>query len=256
MAQNSDPYMSVHWSEEHQAHYRTRWNGQAWVFWDYIGRRDSLDAHQFTNSLVVQGHPIEGTYNSQNPQSQQSEPLHPSYYVRDGRYFQPGRVFSMLFTEAAGTTVTDYNTTHSAISQVAYGEPVYTQIRRFIVVRHKREFCYAVPIFTYGGRGTTKPGVVAKEHAIAYSYGSQARLLTNEAPLEKNSICVVMNPSERPLHIASRIYFSIHHPIQYNVKVRDLGYVHPSQMQDFQGYWHMENRADTSQDPDITAGAV
>ena len=60
----------------------------------------------------------------------------------------------MLFSEAAGANavnavnalqtinnVTDYN---SAISVVKYRELVHTQVRRFIVVKRKREFCYAV----------------------------------------------------------------------------------------------------------------
>ena len=57
----------------------------------------------------------------------------------------------MLFSEAAGANainalqtinnVTDYN---SAISVVKYRELVHTQVRRFIVVKRKREFCFAV----------------------------------------------------------------------------------------------------------------
>jgi hypothetical protein len=55
------------------------------------------------------------------------------------------QLFAILFTESAGTTslnhITDYNT---ALSLVKYGEYVHTQVRRFIIVRRKREFCYAV----------------------------------------------------------------------------------------------------------------
>ena len=57
----------------------------------------------------------------------------------------------MLFSEAAGAnavsalkninSVTDYN---SAISMVKYQEFVHTQVRRFIVVRRRKEFCFAV----------------------------------------------------------------------------------------------------------------
>jgi hypothetical protein len=58
-----------------------------------------------------------------------------------------------------------------------------------------------------------------------------------------------MNDGEKPLAQASRIYFGIHHPIQYNVKVKDLGYVHPDQIATFLGYWRMEN--DTQQAPEV-----
>ncbi|EDU42931.1 conserved hypothetical protein [Pyrenophora tritici-repentis Pt-1C-BFP] len=108
------------------------------------------------------------------------------------------------------------------ITTIRFGEMVHAQIRRFIVVQQKREFCYALPIFTYNKQGTKKPGVVPSEHAIAYSYGYEPILLPGEARLEKDPICIVSNDSE-PLSTASRIYFGIHHPIQYNVKVKDLG---------------------------------
>jgi hypothetical protein len=49
-----------------------------------------------------------------------------------------------------------------------------------------------------------------------------------------------MNPGERPLHRASRIYFGIHHPIQYNVKVKALGQVHQDSLPYLLGYWAME----------------
>ncbi|RII19067.1 hypothetical protein CUC08_Gglean001730 [Alternaria sp. MG1] len=61
-----------------------------------------------------------------------------------------------------------------------------------------------------------------------------------------------MNMNERALSIASRIYFGIHHPIQYNVKVKDLGYVHPESMATFSGYWKMENGTTPEQGLEVT----
>ena len=65
-----------------------------------------------------------------------------------------------------------------------------------------------------------------------------------------------MNQGEHALSRASRIYFGIHHPIQYNVKVKDLGYVHPEWMPAFLGYWNMENGNDTRQAADVTDAAA
>jgi hypothetical protein len=65
-----------------------------------------------------------------------------------------------------------------------------------------------------------------------------------------------MNDGERLLSTASRIYFGIHHPIQYNVKVKDLGYVHPDWMPNLLGYWHMENATGTQQSADVTQEAA
>jgi hypothetical protein len=56
-------------------------------------------------------------------------------------------MFAVLFTEAAGANalninrVTRYN---DNLSLVQYGEWAHTQVRRFIIVRHKREHCYAM----------------------------------------------------------------------------------------------------------------
>jgi hypothetical protein len=86
------------------------------------------------------------------------------------------------------------------------------------------------PIYTYSGRGTTKHGVQASDHGIVYSYGTQATLLPGEFGITKPSLQVVMAQGEKDLHVASRIYYGIHHPIQYNVKVKDIGYVVPDQV--------------------------
>jgi hypothetical protein len=111
------------------------------------------------------------------------------------------------------------------------------------------------PIFTYGNRGTTKPGVVPEEHAIIYSYGDAPTLLPGEASLSKQPICVFMQQGETPLSRASRIYFGIHHPIQYNVKVKELGDVRPEHLAYLVGYWNMENQADSQQSAMVTSEA-
>jgi hypothetical protein len=107
------------------------------------------------------------------------------------------------------------------------------------------------PIFSYGNKGTTKRGVVASEHAIAYSLGTEPQLVYGEAPLIKAPIPIVMDADADTLVPASRIYFAIHHPIQYNVKVKSLGHVHADYLPTFLGYWNQEN-SDSRQDLDVT----
>jgi hypothetical protein len=111
------------------------------------------------------------------------------------------------------------------------------------------------PIFTYSGKATTKSGVKADEHAIAYSYGSFPQLVPGEKMLHKPAIPIVMEAGVAPLHIASRIYFGIHHPIQYNIKVKDLGYVHPDWLSTLLFNWRSMNESETRQPADITAEA-
>ncbi|KAI4945159.1 hypothetical protein J4E91_008136 [Alternaria rosae] len=195
-----------------------------------------------------------------------------AFYVRGSAFFEEGKVFAVLFTEPAGPNalnglnpMADYNTN---LSIVKYDDFVRTQVRRFIVTKRRREFCFAVyallyatciatwlifgsPIFTYYGQATTKNGVVADEHAIAYSLEMEPQLVSGEAPLLKAPIPIVTEENNKPLVPASRIYFACHHPIQYNVKVKNLGHVHPDYLPTFLGYWNQEN-TDSKQDIDVT----
>lgn len=97
------------------------------------------------------------------------------------------------------------------------------------------------PIFTYGGRGTTKPGVDTAEHAIIYSHGQSPQLLPGEQEMSIPPIPVVMNPGERPFDITSRLWFGISFPVQYNIKVKDLGYIPLDRMPTLLGSLYLEN---------------
>jgi len=204
------------------------------------------------------GNKVLGTYNPP------SDPIHyeevdQSYYVRAKDFFYEGRVFSVIMNETAGSNatdkITDYNSS-SSINRVKYkNNYVYTNVRRFIVVRQKREFCYACPIFTYGNRGTTKRGVRPSEHGIAYSWGYKPQLLQGETGITKLSIPVVMAEGVPVLHAASRIYYGIMHPIQYNVKVKEIGYVPNEYVNIVIGNWKAEDDSDTEQSAEVTRTA-
>jgi hypothetical protein len=176
-----------------------------------------------------------------------------AYCVRNRKFFNEGRVFAVILTEEAGSTATSYN---KCLSEARFsGHIVFTQIRRFVVVRCKREFCYACPIFTYSKRATLKRGVRAAEHGIAYSYGQQPKLLPGETGIIKSSLAVSMAQGEPILDIASRIYYGIHHPIQYNVKVKDIGQVLPNHVPALIGNWKAEDDRETMQAFDVTETA-
>jgi hypothetical protein len=49
----------------------------------------------------------------------------------------------MLFTEAASDNF-KHAQHNDSLSQIRYGEYVFTHIRRFVVVKRKREFCFAM----------------------------------------------------------------------------------------------------------------
>lgn len=202
------------------------------------------------------GPPINGNYYP-GGQNLHYEELDYSFQVRSVNWFTEGKVFAVMWNETAGTTLktpVDYETSRSLTEVKHKGNIVYTNLRRFIVVRRKREFCFACPIFTYSGHGTTKPGVRASEHAVVHSWNEPARVLQGETGITKPPVIVVMAQGERSLHIASRIYFGIHHPIQYNVKVKEIGYVPPEQVHTLIGSWQAENQG-TNQASDVTVDA-
>lgn len=203
------------------------------------------------------GKPVHGTYSG--PPTLNYEELDQSYFVRTKAFFFEGRVFSIILSESAGENrtpaITDY-TTSSSVNEVRFkGNFVFTNVRRFVVVRQKREFCYACPIFTYSGRATTKTGVRAKEHGIVYSWGGAPQLLRGEGGITKPSLSVVMTAGVPHLDKASRIYYGIHHPIQYNVKVKDIGYLPKAQVPILIGSWREEDNKDTEQASYVTNNA-
>ncbi|KAF2823150.1 hypothetical protein CC86DRAFT_76631 [Ophiobolus disseminans] len=186
------------------------------------------------------------------------EKVDTSYNVKPRGFFVEGRVLAVIMNETAGTnatagrTVTDYNSAQS-INRVKYEDNfVYTNVRRFVVVRQKREFCYACPIFTYSGKATTKRGVRPSEHGIAYSMTQEPQLLPGESGITKASIGVHMAHRVPSLDKASRIYYGIIHPIQYNVKVKEIGSVPANHLPVLIGNWRAEDENDTGQPARVT----
>jgi hypothetical protein len=49
------------------------------------------------------------------------------------------------------------------------------------------------------------------------------------------------------LHPAARVYYGLHHPIQYNVNVKEIGYVPPDQVPYLISNWRAEDERDESQ---------
>jgi hypothetical protein len=94
-----------------------------------------------------------------------------------------------------------------------------------------------------------------EEHGIAYSNGQEAKLLRGEKDIKKRPIAVAMTQDVPMLHIASRIYYGIHHPIQYNVKVKDIGQVLPHHLPILIGNWKAEDAGETRQAAEVTASA-
>jgi hypothetical protein len=177
----------------------------------------------------------------------------PAYYVRDRTFFQAGKVFAVIISENAGATAFGSN---SSSSEPRFAnQSVHTRSRRFVVVRRKLEFCFACPIFTYSNMATLKIGVRPEEHGIAYSDGQDPKLIPGERGIKKPSIAILLTQGVSSLNIASRIHYGTHHPIQYNVKARDIGQVLPHHVPALIESWKAENVRGRWQTTEVTATA-
>jgi hypothetical protein len=154
-------------------------------------------------------------------------------------FFVVGKVFAMLYTEAAGGYQAQL--LNDAYTTVRFNERVHTNIRRFVVVEDKHGFVYACGIGTYSGRGTLKSGINPAEHAIVYLSGTDPESCylpgEREAGMTREPIEVVPVDSSVRIRPESRIRFGKTYPIEKNVKVKDIGIVHPSHTYKLVAYW-------------------
>ncbi|KAF1848722.1 uncharacterized protein K460DRAFT_335139 [Cucurbitaria berberidis CBS 394.84] len=172
-----------------------------------------------------------------------TEDLDQSYKMRTGReawrFFQVGKVFAMLYSEPAGAQSNFGN--DDAYSYVRFNQVVYSTIRRFIVAEVHQGFVYACAISTYSNRGTLKPGCIPAEHSIVYFTGTDPRtcFFEGENGMTKEPIAVIRTDEDDRLVMKpeSRVRFGKKFPIEKNVKVKDIGQVHPQHMSKFSAYY-------------------
>ncbi|PVH71178.1 hypothetical protein DL98DRAFT_435672, partial [Cadophora sp. DSE1049] len=170
------------------------------------------------------------------------------YKVHHSSYFKPGHVFKVLWAEPKGETPRQSNASDSAtvvteewfqpIEGKYKGQETYETIRRFVIAAGDDGHCQCLPILTYGGQGTLKTGVKAKDHAIIYT-GTPA--IFKGEKLELDPIKMDPNSSRDKLDQASRINYAKIYTVEHNVKVHFIGKLEKSSrrkfMTDFDLVW-------------------
>lgn len=132
-------------------------------------------------------------------------------------FFKKGRVFMVPLPEPGGDSLRDQ-----------MGPPVFVKIRRFVVVRPRTTFCLCLPIQTYQGQATTKPGVSVHEHAAVVQEGHTATLHPDGETLTKPPISIKLeNPKIHEVDPMSRVNFGKVYTVEYNVKVCNIGRLVP-----------------------------
>lgn len=177
------------------------------------------------------------------------EKLWPEYQVRrkPRNFFVVGRVFSALWPEPAGNSVVSRKTVFDRL-----GQPIFSKIRRFVVIREGKNFCTGLAISTYGRRGVSAPAVDKSEHVIIYTGKNCSNVKRDELPkrLGEGSMRAPAiqvnsdNPMEK-LDEMSRLNLASVHTIQHNIKVRNVGLVSekslPHLLSHFDNVWKMKN---------------
>lgn len=162
-----------------------------------------------------------------NPESSE-DPLFPEYALWERKFFAVGRVFMMLWAEPAGA---NSSVTSRQITVGIHGESVHQQIRRFIVVRECGQYCTALPITTYGGRGVAKRGMKKSEHVVVYSENQLPaedpgeRPERGEAAMRRETVRILTDRPTESLDPMSRLDLARAYTIQHNIKARSFGMV-------------------------------
>lgn len=184
-----------------------------------------------------------------NPSSREGEAerLYNSFQVRAHGFFVVGRVFLTLWVEPAGTTAVTSLERNDYIPGRFQDEFIYSKVRRFVVVRQSGSYCSAIPIMTYGGRGTSKRGVNKSEHVIIHTGARAPPPLASESPARGESgmrpypIRVNADDPTDRLDEVSRLDLGKVSTVQHNIKVKPFGNVHPSSVNalitQFQNVW-------------------
>lgn len=107
-----------------------------------------------------------------------------------------------------------------------------------VVVSQKKGCCWCIPISTYGGRGTLKPGLRPETHAIIYMDGTEPTPLKNENGMTKEPLKVERTGgSSGGLDHASRVNFDKVYTVEHDVKVMNVGKVCRQSMPKLEMYW-------------------
>jgi hypothetical protein len=164
------------------------------------------------------------------------------------------QVFSIIFHKDASISthpgialspyqrpIAEYPTTvakNSTFSLIHLGKN-YFQCHNFVVVEVQSKILYAMPVATYAGRATTEPDVIADDHAILYKWGYAPILLPGEDGITKSSFAIVTHDPSYDVPPTCRINFGACHSIEYNVKVKDVGFILQNQLAALRGYWNL-----------------
>lgn len=111
-------------------------------------------------------------------------------------------------------------------------QKVYSKIRRFIVIKYMQSHSICVPIHTYSGQATSKPGVNPADHAPLVKYNEEVvyHELEDKMAINKMPLSLIVEDLTINFNPYSRVCFSKPHTFQHNIKVRKIGRIAPEHL--------------------------
>ncbi|KIW84672.1 hypothetical protein Z517_00060 [Fonsecaea pedrosoi CBS 271.37] len=179
-------------------------------------------------------HPSQPGSTTQIPRSEKAYGLDPRYVTRNSGFYQLGRVFAILWHEPFNDSqgYAGHSSRQSCMNENVsigiYGEPIYSSIRRMVVVRQDHGCSVCIQISTYGKRGLAKFKTSSKDvdaHSIIYMDDTEPRQHPGEPASNKRPIAVMKATADQKLNSSSRLCYSQPHTVQHTVKAMDVGLV-------------------------------
>jgi hypothetical protein len=154
-------------------------------------------------------------------------------------------VFSTPWPEPAGSSTSNKAAitpdrafdTDDAQSHTIFGNGIFVEIRRFLVVKAFTHHSLCIPISTHHRNGVLgRPD--AENHSVIYTSDDPPSQLPGET-LDKYAIKVELDRDEEGehLHPVSRVNYSQTYTVQHNIKVKKVGRVSKDNMQWVKTYW-------------------
>ncbi|KAH7323994.1 hypothetical protein BKA65DRAFT_511855 [Rhexocercosporidium sp. MPI-PUGE-AT-0058] len=165
---------------------------------------------------------MENAYITRKSVIEDASALHPVYRVisKPRKYFKPGRVFSVVWTEPAGPS--KYTSDSKNITPVSFDQYAWTEIRRFVVARDMSDHCLALPIHTFGGRGSQKPTARPQDQRPIFAISED----WDKSTLSEQDIPVkVEDPDVDIKKDVSFVLFSKHYSVEHYLPIRNIGHV-------------------------------
>lgn len=136
------------------------------------------------------------------------------------KYFKPGRVFSVVWTEPAGPS--KFTADSKNVTPVSFDQYAWTEIRRFVVARDMNDHCLALPIHTFGGRGSQKSTARPQDQRPVFAIPED----WDKSTLSEEAIPIkVEDPDVDVKRDVSFVLFSKHYSVEHYLPVRNIGYV-------------------------------